>query len=246
MQPVIVGEIGSYAHGLATEHSDHDYMGIYIDPPACLIGLKPEQGVVKDRDKPDGVKSAPGDSEAVFYGLRKYVALATQGNPTIMTLLFTPTLTVPDQIGLQTHRDMFLSRQLTARHIGYADSMADRISGRRAPRTNRPELIAAHGYDTKAAFHAIRLLIQGAEMLTTGNITMPMTDMAQDFLKAIRNGHVAQDQTLEEIRYWRSVIVEAEKHSPLPAVPDYDRINAWLIDTHTQAWNQRALTAIGG
>ena len=35
-------------------------------------------------------------------------------------------------------------------------------------RVNRPELIAAHGYDTKYAGHVLRLGYQGIEFLETG------------------------------------------------------------------------------
>lgn len=236
IQPVIVGEIGSVAHGLGTPESDHDYMGVYIDAPEVLIGWQPEHGAVRDRDKPEGIKSEAGDSETTYYGLRKYVKLITDGNPTVMTLLFTPTLTTPDRIGLQANRDMFLSRKLATRHVGYADSMHARLTGKKAPRTNRPELIAKHGYDTKAAFHALRLLIQGYEMLTRQTMTMPMTDLARDYLLNVRHGKVPENDVLDAIEYWRAELQTAEGTSPLPPEPDYFKINRWLIKIHTAAW----------
>lgn len=237
MKPVIVGEIGSTAHGLGTPESDHDYMGIYLDPPTALLGNKPELGALRDRDKAEGVKSEAGDSETTYYGLRKYVKLVTEGNPTVMTLLFTPVLKVKDSIGLQNVRDMFLSRKLAARHIGYADSMRARLTGERAPRTNRPELIAKHGYDTKAAFHAIRLLIQGHEMLTRQTMTMPMEHDERHYLLDIRNGLVPEPTVLRSIDTYRARIVAAESRSPLPPEPDYDKINSWLITAHAQHWS---------
>ncbi|NGX06469.1 MULTISPECIES: nucleotidyltransferase domain-containing protein [Mycobacteroides] len=237
MKPVIVGEIGSTAHGLGTPESDHDYMGIYLDPPGTLIGTKPELGAVRDRDKAEGVKSEAGDSETTYYGLRKYVKLVSDGNPTVMTLLFTPILKVADTIGLQKARDMFLSRKLAARHIGYADSMHARLTGQRAPRTNRPELIAKHGYDTKAAFHALRLLIQGHEMLTKQTMTMPMAHDERHFLLDIRKGLVPERTVLQSIALYRARIVAAESRSSLPPEPDYDKINSWLISAHAQHWS---------
>ncbi|SIL71198.1 Predicted nucleotidyltransferase [Mycobacteroides abscessus subsp. abscessus] len=237
MQPVIVGEIGSTAHGLGTPESDHDYIGLYLDPPESLIGHKPEQGAVRDRDKPEGIKSEAGDSEVTYYGLRKYIRLVTDGNPTVMTLLFTPVLKVADKIGLQKVRDMFLSRKLAARHIGYADSMYARLTGQRAPRTNRPELIAKHGYDTKAAFHALRLLIQGHEMLTKQTMTMPMVDRERNYLLDIRHGRVPEAEVLGAIDHYRDQLVAAEGKSPLPPEPDYAKINGWLITAHAQHWS---------
>lgn len=238
MKPVIVGEIGSVAHGLGTPESDHDYMGLYIDSSKSLIGHATVTGAVRDRDRAEGVKSEAGDSETTYYGLRKYVQLASAGNPTVLTLLYTPILTVPDTIGIQDVRDMFLSRQLAARHIGYADGMYAQLTGQKAPRTNRPELIAKHGYDTKAAFHAIRLLIQGRELLTGQTMTMPMRPVHRDWLMMIREGRVPEGEVLAEIESLRSQIQLAEATSPLPERPDYDKINDWLVSTHARYWTR--------
>ena len=38
------------------------------------------------------------------------------------------------------------------------------------------ELVAVHGYDTKYAMHALRLGLQGIELLTTGRITLPVPE----------------------------------------------------------------------
>jgi uncharacterized protein len=236
VEPVILGEIGSIAHGLGVAESDHDYHGVYIDPPEVLLGLKSSLGAVRLRDKPEGVCSGPGDSEGTLYGLRKFAQLCAQGNPTVLTLLFTPNLKVPDRINLQAHRDMFLSKQIATRHMGYADSMYRRLTGDLAPRTNRPDLIAKHGYDTKAAFHALRLLIQGHEMLIHGTMTMPMHDGFRNWLLAIRDGKASEATVLNEIALWRATIQDAEAGSPLPDRPDMDKINNWLIDTHAREW----------
>ncbi len=241
--PIIVGEIGSYAHGLNTIDSDHDYIGVYVDRPEALIGLQGSKGAVRDRDKPEGVKSEAGDSETTFYGLRKYVSLACEGNPTVMTLLFTPNLTVPDIYGLQAARELFMSKRLVARHIGYADNMTKRLIGELAPRTNRPELIEKFGYDTKAAFHALRLLMQGVEMLAVRGMTMPMWSKQRQYLLDVRAGRVSEDQVLLEIQHWKYLIQSAGYVSDLPEHPDMDAVNAWLVDTHMAYWRAAGVIA---
>ena len=50
------------------------------------------------------------------------------------------------------------------------------MTGEPGAHTNRPELVAVHGYDTKYAMHALRLGLQGVELLTTGRITLPVPD----------------------------------------------------------------------
>lgn len=234
--PVIVGEIGSYAHGLATADSDHDFHGIFIEPPEQVIGVVSRPESKRDRDKPEGVKSEAGDEETTFYGLHRYVKLALSGNPTMLTLLFTPTLTVPDSIGLQANRHLFLSQNVATRHVGYADSMTARLTGAKAPRTNRPELIAKHGYDTKAAFHAIRLLIQGYELLVTGHMAMPMWTPHQQFLLAVRNGEVPKTRALREIAYYRRRLETGSERASLPQHPNYEGASSYLLDTYMQHW----------
>lgn len=234
--PIIVGEIGSYAHGLNTIDSDHDYIGVYVDRPEALIGLEGSKGAVRDRDKPEGVKSEAGDSETQFYGLRKYVSLACEGNPTVMTLLFTPNLTVPDLFGLQAARGLFMSKRLVARHIGYADNMAARLTGEKAPRTNRPELVEKYGYDTKAAFHALRLLMQGVEMLAVQDMQMPMWSKQRQYLLDVRAGRVSEDRVLQDIQHWKYLIQSAGYVSDLPEHPDMEAVNKWLVDTHMSYW----------
>jgi hypothetical protein len=48
------------------------------------------------------------------------------------------------------------------------------MTGQPGAHTNRPELVAVHGYDTKYAMHALRLGLQGIELLSTGRITLPV------------------------------------------------------------------------
>lgn len=57
--------------------------------------------------------------------------------------------------------------------------------------TNRPELVAVHGYDTKFAMHALRLGVQGVELLTSGRITLPVPDPDGSYLHQIRRGEIA-------------------------------------------------------
>lgn len=236
MKPVIVGEVGSVAHGLGVPESDHDYHGVYIDPPEALIGLNGSKGAFRHRDRPEGVKSEPGDEEATFYALRDYARLAAAGNPTVLTLLFTPTLTVHDSIGLQANRDMFLSKQIATTHVGYATSMFRRLTGDLAPRTNRPQLIEEHGYDTKAAFHAIRHLIQGHELLMFGTMTMPMYPMVCKYLLDVRAGKYTEQDVINAILAWHDKIEHAAETSQLPDRADMGRINEWLVATHEDAW----------
>ncbi len=68
----------------------------------------------------------------------------------------------------------FVSRQAAARFLGYRHAQRAAMTGARGAHTSRPELVAVHGYHTKYAMHALRLGLQGIELLTTGRMTLPV------------------------------------------------------------------------
>ena len=75
-----------------------------------------------------------------------------------------------DEVGVEltvnAHR--FVSRLAGERFLGYLQAQKAAMTGESGAHTNRPELVAEHGYDTKYAMHALRLGVQGIELLTTG------------------------------------------------------------------------------
>jgi hypothetical protein len=60
----------------------------------------------------------------------------------------------------------FVSRLAASRFLGYLQSQRAAMTGEVGAHTNRPELVAEHGYDTKYAMHALRLGVQGVELLS--------------------------------------------------------------------------------
>lgn len=61
----------------------------------------------------------------------------------------------------------------------------------------RAVLEAKSGYDTKHGMHLYRLLTEGIELLTTGNITLPRPD--KDQLLEIREGKYTYDELMEMV-----------------------------------------------
>src|SRR5215204_2571099 len=74
--------VGSGVHGIAIEGTDdHDEMGVFIEPPTHVVGLRRPVEHYVFRTQPEGARSGPGDTDLVLYSLRKYLRLATKGNP---------------------------------------------------------------------------------------------------------------------------------------------------------------------
>jgi hypothetical protein len=203
---ILRGTVGSTAHGLHVSGTDdRDEMGIAIEPPARVIGLRPfEQHIHRTAEERAGhdpgadqrrrgrtPRSQPGDLDLVVYSLRKYVRLAANGNPTVQILLFVePLYTTRWGDQLRAGAEMFASREAGARFLGYLRAQRERLLGERGQmRVTRTELIEAHGYDTKFAMHALRLGYQGVEYLRTGRLTLPMTT-GRDHCMDVRLGKV--------------------------------------------------------
>ncbi|BBX35798.1 hypothetical protein MMAG44476_10864 [Mycolicibacterium mageritense DSM 44476 = CIP 104973] len=241
---VLRTQVGSGLHGVTVEGTDdRDEMGVCIEPPSCVIGLdRFEQ--YQYRTQPEGARSGAGDLDLTIYSLRKWARLAAAGNPTVLLLLFVP----PEEIveidwpgrELQANADLFLSRDAGIRFTGYLDAQRDRMLGLRSRRTNRPELIEKYGLDTKFAYHAVRLGIQGVELLSTGRITLPMAEPSRTWLRDLRVGKVDKQTVLDTIGDLRDQLVTLTDAADLPRRPDQHRINDWLVSVYTRWWNSAA------
>ena len=233
-------QVGSGLHGVTIAGTDdRDEMGVCIEPPECIIGLRKFEQY-QYRTQPEGARSGAGDLDLTVYSLRKWARLAAQGNPTVLLLLFVPEAEIVDiawpGTEIQANADMFLSRECGRRFIGYLDAQRDRMLGLRSQRTNRPELVDVYGFDTKFAYHAVRLGLQGVELLTTGRITLPIPEPSRTRLHDLRLGKVAQSTVIETIADLRAQLVTLTETVDLPDKPDYGRLNAWLVDVYPRWW----------
>jgi predicted nucleotidyltransferase len=234
-------QVGSGLHGVTIAGTDdRDEMGVCIEPPDCVIGLnKFDQYIF--RTQPEGHRSGAGDLDLIVYSLRKFAALAAAGNPTILMPLFAPEseIVVINDIGrdLRRNREVFLSRQAGERFLGYLRSQRGKMVGG-SGHTNRPELIAQYGLDTKHAYHSLRLAIQGAELMNTGTITLPMADEHRAHLLAVRTGGFSKDDVIAQLDEREAALIRATEGSRLPERPDQAAINAWLVDAHRAWWDR--------
>ena len=240
-------QVGSGLHGTAVkEQDDRDEMGVCVEPVSCVIGLeKFEQ--YQYRTQPEGHRSGPGDTDLVVYSLRKWARLAAQGNPTVLMMLFAPESERVSGLGwrewprsyaddLQARKDMFLSKQCGARFAGYLQSQKLRLLGLKSQRTNRPELIEQYGFDTKFAYHAIRLGWQGIELMQTGHITLPMPEKQREYLVGVRTGRFAKATVMGVIDQTSDILDHAIINTQLPDRPDIKAINHYLAHTYQKVW----------
>jgi predicted nucleotidyltransferase len=236
--------VGSGVHGIAIPGTDdHDEMAVFVEPPSWALGMERATEHYVARTQPEGARSGPGDTDLVAYTLRKYLRLATKGNPTALLALFAPAsdLLTTSELGdeLRALGPRFLSREAAHRFLGFMRSQRDRLvnGGRAVP--NRPELVERYGYDVKYASHALRLAMQGREITLHGRLSLPMPAAERERVLEVKRGEVRDlNLVLAEID---SVADEVQSaldtgRTPLPESADIEQITSWSIDAHRRHW----------
>jgi len=115
---------GSHAYGTATESSDKDYRGVYIQPTDTMLGLTGYMPQISD-DKND----------VIFYEIGRFLELASKGNPNIMELLNMPEENIiyksdrwnnlfPDRV-----KNKFITTKLKHTFLGFAHAQIKKAKG---------------------------------------------------------------------------------------------------------------------
>jgi hypothetical protein len=253
-------QVGSGVHGTSISgQDDRDEMGICLEPPELVTGLarvprgirsdgppvrfeQYERHTVWDREGGLANRSGAGDLDVVIYSARKWARLALAGNPTVLLVLFVPDEEVVyrNEVGAElvdnAHR--FVSKQAAQRFLGYLRAQKAAMTGEIGAHTNRPELVAVHGYDTKYAMHALRLGYQGVELLTTGRITLPVPEPERAYLRSIRRGEVQLTEVVDAVSAAEVELTNLKESSALPDEPDRRWVDRWLHRSHLSYWDQ--------
>jgi uncharacterized protein len=241
---ILEAVVGSTVHGTAVQDGleDLDLMAVVLEDVHSFGGFNTKD-TWTHRTKPMGVRSEAGDVDWVGYGLRKYLQLALKGNPSVLLPLFAqpPHIRVCSGAGfaLRGLAPHIVSAQVYQPFRGYMRQQHERLLGLRGQRNvTRPELVEAYGFDTKYAAHVVRLGMQGAELLSTGRLSLPMRDEERRLCVDIRTGRYS----LEEVS---ALIVDAERRlevayheTRLPEYPNVAAVELWMLNTYMEHWTK--------
>lgn len=235
--------MGSAAYGCSSDTSDIDVYGWAI-PPKNLIfphlqgeieGFGPKGQRFKEYEE-HGImdKNAAGGEgknyDYKIYNITRFFNLVMGNNPNMVDSLFVPERCVLFQTPLGQHvrenRHIFLSQKVVHTFRGYAYQQLHKIRTKHPEAGKRADLIAKHGYDTKFAYHIVRLLEEARQILTLGDLDL---EASRELLKAIRRG----DWKLEDIeRYFTEnepQLLKMASESKLPHKPPLDKIKSLLV-----------------
>jgi predicted nucleotidyltransferase len=208
---------GSQAYGLATPESDHDYKGFFSAPVETVLGLRSAYD--------SWVSHEPAD--IAMHETKHFLKLALACNPNIIEVL---AITEPELIlqetelarDLRAHLSCFFStRAVQNAYGGYAMSQFTRLKNRQGTFSSDTAKRTA-----KHARHLLRLLLQGAEILRTGQLTVRVDETTRAAL--FEFGELPYEQMVEEAE--RYIAQFNEVPSSLPDSPDFAMINAILTD----------------
>ena len=216
---ILEGVTGSVAYGLNTASSDIDLKGIYILPTREVLKM----GFDQKHTTIDGT-----DPDVVYHEVGKFMKLVVSGNPTATELLYLNEYTKLSPIGqmLIDNRDAFLSTKAVMNaYRGYAFSQAKRLN-------NRTEQ-GIDGYDSslknrfaKHSRHLYRLMLQCEQLITTGTLTVKLTQAQREECFAL-----GEKTASEVVDYFLRRDAEIDKlDSVLPDSPDVDKINNLLYE----------------
>ena len=245
--------MGSVAYGVSSDSSDLDVYGWAIPPKEDVFphlrGEIPGFGRQVRRFEqfqehhvrdPDALAGHGRTYDLTVFGIVKFFALAAENNPNVIDSLFTPATCVlhSTRVGnlVRENRRLFLHRGAWPKFKGYADSQLHKLAVKQ-PRGKRADLVAEHGYDTKFAYHVVRLLGEVEQILVEGDIDLQRDN---ERLKAIRRG----EWTEARLREWaadKEVDLErAYATSTLPPTPDEDKLKALLLNCLEQHYGTLA------
>lgn len=236
--------MGSFAYGVSSDTSDCDVYGFAVPPKEILFphlaGEIESFGRQKQRFEqwqqhhitdPDAMAGKGREYDFSVYNIAKYFQLCMENNPNMIDSIFTPINCVLHctRVGniVRENRKLFFHKGAYHKFMGYAHSQLHKMSSKNPQEgSKRSALREKFGYDTKFAYHLVRLADECDQILTTGDLDL---QRSHEHMKAVRRGEVTE----EDLRKW---FAEREKtleklyaDSTLPHSPDENKIKQVLM-----------------
>lgn len=211
---ILEGTVGSTAYGLARDGSDVDTLGVFVAPTLEVAGLDWHSS------KESVVTHEP---DVTHHEVGKFLRLAMKANPTITELLWLPEYTQSNWMGdllVMARRDLLSWRSVRSAYVGYATEQVRRLQ----TRTDGTFSSDTRNRTVKHARHILRLLRQGRELLSTGELTVRVDNPEEYF--AIDNYTV--DEMVAMYHRELELTEYATITSPLMDTPDKTRARGVL------------------
>lgn len=246
------GVQGSNAYGVAVDESDFDMIG-YCIPPKDMVfphlaghiegfGRQKKRFVTYQKHHVNDPQARGGKGRQYdinIYNIVHYFHLCMECNPNMVASLFLPSECIMHNsiIGnkVREKRHIFLHKGCWHRFKGYAYSQLAKMATKSPEEgSRRAAIIERFGYDTKFAYHLVRLLYEVEQILTTGDLDLRRN---AEELKSIRRGEWGVKK-VQAFFAEKEKALEAiyEKCTILPWGPQEDEIKQLLLDCLEEHW----------
>ncbi len=229
--------MGSTAYGCNTTSSDYDMIA-YCIPPKDIVfphmaGVI--QGFGRQQQKfvcyqQHHVQTEQREYDLNCYNIVHWFNLVMDNNPNMVDSLFVPRecITHTGRVGemVREKRHMFLHKGSWYRYKGYAYAQLNKM-GKKDGDGKRQASIEKYGYDTKQAYHLVRLLDEIEQILTTSDLDLRR---AREHLKAIRRGEVSEADIRRFAADKEHALEQMYHESDLRDRPDEEAIKQLLLD----------------
>jgi len=237
-------QMGSVAYGVSSDTSDVDLYGFCIPPREMIFphlsGEIPGFGRQLKRFEqyqqhhiasPDELGGKGRTYDVTIFSIVKFFQLAMENNPNMVDALFTPQTGVLTctKVGsmVRENRRMFLHKGSWHKFKGYAYSQKNKMYTKVPTEgSSRREGYEQSGFDVKAAYHCVRLMLQVEQILTEGDLDL-MRHREQ--LKSIRRGEWTADQIAQFFQDKEQSLERLYNESTLRHTPDEGKIKELLL-----------------
>lgn len=243
---IVLREVGSTAHRISAGDDDLDLMGVRVDAPDAILGLRPARPLswrsAAWRTGCSGAPSRPGDIDLVIYGLREFMRHAMRGNPSILMVIHHPRPLLCDEVGraLRALAPGLASQRVVRSFLGFARSQMAHLEGRRPTPPSRAQRVARDGLDTKRAAHVMRLVHQGLAYAHRREYPIPLPEPIAERVRRVRTGVITPAEIMDQCRHLCADLERAERSNPtgLPPRPEPAPVERFLIEAHMRCWDR--------
>lgn len=228
---------GSYSYGIESTNSDTDVVAVVMNLKSDLFpnqaghiyGFGPPYQAFTTFQQ-HKIPDSGVEYDVALYGIAKYFTLASEGNPNIVDLLFSPQFCIRHNtlVGqyIRANRKLFLHKGFKHKFIGYAYAQLKKIDNK-DKEGKRADIISRYGFDTKYSAHLVRLCLECEQILQEGDLDLTKNSAV---LKAIRSGEWTEEQVRAFFHNKEKYLEKLYQESTLPHSPNMDKIKALLVE----------------
>jgi len=167
--------VGSWLYGTNRPSSDEDFAGVVLHTEDQLFSVNSRPKEIIDNCKYSlGPTNEKGDVDCKYFYLPRFLELVGKGNPGQLEMLFAPEecilIETKEWKQIKDNINLFKTKKAIVPFLGFSRSQIKRSNNNKK---------------VKSLSHAVRLLYQAEEFLTTGNIIFPLSQAP--LLKKILN-----------------------------------------------------------